>query len=65
MSKSKQERFNEILSIVTETKNSKLKTSVDKKEFTLDDAKNLLKGLINRKIDGSEAKKDKTKLSMM
>ena len=56
MGKSKQERFNEILSIVTETKNSKLKTSVDKKEFTLDDAKNLLKGLINRKIDGSEAK---------
>ena len=56
MGKSKQERFNEILSIVTETKNSKLKTSADKKEFTLDDAKNLLKGLINRKIDGSEAK---------
>ena len=56
MGKSKQERFNEILSIVTETKNNKLKTSVDKKEFTLDDAKNLLKGLINRKIDGSEAK---------
>ena len=56
MGKSKQERFNEILSIVTETKNSKLNTSADKKEFTLDDAKNLLKGLINRKIDGSEAK---------
>ena len=41
-------RFNEILSIVTEAKSNKLKTSVDKKS--------LLKGLINGKINGSEAK---------
>ena len=36
------ERFNEILNIVTETKNNKLKTSIDKKEFALDDAESLL-----------------------
>ena len=51
------ERFNEILSIVTKTKKSGLKTSIDKKEFTLVNAESLLKGLINRKINGSEFKK--------
>ena len=49
-------RSNEILSLVTEAKNNKLKTRVDKKEFTLDDAESLPKGLVNGKIDGSEAK---------
>ena len=31
-----EERFNEILSIVTKAKNEELKTSVDGKEITLD-----------------------------
>ena len=49
-------RFNEIWSIVTEVKKNKLKTSLDGKEFTLDDAESLLEGIINRKTNGSEAK---------
>ena len=48
------ERFNEILSIFTEPKSNKLKTSVDKKSF--------LKGLINGKINGSEAKERYNKI---
>ena len=56
------ERFNEILRIVTEVENNKLKTSVGKKEFTLDDTESLLKGLINRKINGSEAKERYNKI---
>ena len=49
-------RFNEIWSIVTEVKKNKLKTSLDGKEFTLDDAESLLEGIISRKIDETEAK---------
>ena len=50
------------MSIVTEAKNNKLKTNTNKKEFTLDNAESLLKGLINGKIDGSEAKERYNKI---
>ena len=38
--------FNETQSIATENKNNKLKTSVDREEFTLDDEESLLEGII-------------------
>ena len=50
------------MSIVTEAKNNKLKTNTNKKEFTLDNAESLLKGLINGKIDGSKAKERYNKI---
>ena len=50
-------RFNEIRSIVTEAKINKLKTSLDRDEFMLDDVESLLEGTINGKIKRSEAKK--------
>ena len=50
-------RFNEILSIIGEAKNDKLKTSVYGKEFALDNTERLLEGMVNEKINGSEAKK--------
>ena len=53
---------NEILSLVTEAKNNKLKTRVDKKEFTLDNAESLLKGLVSGKIDGNEGKERYNKI---
>ena len=46
-------KFNGIHSIITETKKNKLKTSVDGKKNTLDNAESLLKVKSNRKINGS------------
>ena len=52
-----EERFNEILSTVTEVKNNGLKTNVDGREITLDNAESLLKGVGCGKIDKREFKK--------
>ena len=51
------ESFNEILSIVTKAKNVGLKTNVDGREITLDNAERLPKGIANGKINGSEFKR--------
>ena len=45
-------RFNRIRSIITEAKKNKSKTTVDGKEFTLDNAESLLKVISNGKING-------------
>ena len=45
------------MSSITEAKIDALKTSADGREFTLDNAESLLKGLINGKIDGREFRK--------
>ena len=52
-----EERFNEILSTVTEAKNNRLKINVDGREITLDSAESLLKGVGSGKIDKREFKK--------
>ena len=52
-----EERFNEILSTVTEAKNNGLRTNVDGKEITLDNAESLVKGVGSGKIDKREFKK--------
>ena len=52
------ERFNEILSTITEAKNDGLKTNVDGREIALDNAESLLKGIASRKINGSEFKRE-------
>ena len=51
------ERFIEILSIITKAKNDGLKTNVDVKEITLDNAGSLLKSIASAKISNSEFKK--------
>ena len=51
-----EERFNEILSTVTEAKNNGLKINVDGREITLDKAESLLKGVGSGKINGHEFK---------
>ena len=51
------ERFIEILSIITKAKNDGLKTNVDVKEITLDNAESLLKSITSAKINNSEFKK--------
>ena len=60
-----EERFNEILSRVTEAKNNGFKTNVDGKKITLDNAESLLKGLGNGIIDKREFKIGTTILLMM
>ena len=60
-----EERFNEILSRVTEAKNNEFKTNVDGKKITLDNAESLLKGLGNGIIDKREFKIGTTILLMM
>ena len=52
-----EERFKEILSIVTKAKNEELKTSVDGKEITLDNTESLLKDLGNGILDKHEFKR--------
>ena len=52
-----EERFNEILSIVTKAKNEELKTSVDGKEITLGNTESLLKDLGNGILDRHEFKR--------
>ena len=51
-----EERFNEILSTVTEARNNGLKINADGREIILDDAESLLKGVGSRKIDKHEFK---------
>ena len=57
MDKSDKNRINEIKSIITKGKERKLKTTIDGKEFTLDDAEILVEDMINEKKFKSEAKK--------
>ena len=52
------ERFNEILSAVTKAKKDWLKTNVDGREITLDNAESLLKGIAKGKINGNEFKRE-------
>ena len=52
-----EKRFNEILSIITEAKNNRLKTNVDEREIILDNAESLVKDVSNGKIDKREFKK--------
>ena len=54
----RKERFNEILSTITEAKNDGLKTNVDGREIALDNAESLLKGIASGKINGSEFKRE-------
>ena len=46
------------MSTITKAKNDGLKTNVDGREITLDNAESLLKGLASRKINESEYKKE-------
>ena len=50
--------FNEILNIITKSKQDGLKTNVDGKETTPDNGENLLKSTVSGKINGSEFKKE-------
>ena len=52
-----EERFNEILSRVTEAKNNRLKINANRREITLDKAESLLKGVGSGNIDKREFKK--------
>ena len=52
-----EERFNKILSRVTEAKNSGLKSIADGREITLDNAESLLKDAGSGKIDKRQFKK--------
>ena len=49
-----EERFNEILSTITEAKNNGLKINVDGREITLDKVESLVKGVGSEKIDKRE-----------
>ena len=60
-----EKRFNEILSTVTETKNSRFNINVDGREITLDNAESLIKGLSSGIINKHEFKKSTTTLLMM
>ena len=51
-----EERLNEILITVTETKSNGFKTNVDGREITLDNAESLLKSIGSGKIDRREFK---------
>ena len=52
------ERFNEILSAVTKAKKDWLKTNVDGREITLDNAESLLKGIVSKKMNKNEFKRE-------
>ena len=52
------ERINEMLSTITKAKNDWLKTNVDERETTLDNAESSLKGIANGKINGGEFKRE-------
>ena len=52
------ERFHEILDTITEAKKDRLKTNVDRREITLDNAESLLKDIARGKINGSKFKKE-------
>ena len=51
------DRFNEILIIITKTENNGLKTNVDRKGITLDNAESLVEGIASGKINGSKFKR--------
>ena len=53
----REERFNEILSIITEAKNNRIKTNVDGREIILHNAESLVKDVSSGKIDKREFKK--------
>ena len=59
------ERFNEILSINTKAKNNGLKTNVDGRDITLDNAESLLKGYSVKKQIKVSLRKGTTILLMM
>ena len=61
----KKKRFNEISNIITKTNNDELKTNVDGREITLDNAERLLKSIVSREINGREFKKSTAILLMM
>ena len=48
------ERYHEIMNTIVKAKNDGLKTSVDEREITLDNAESLLKDIASRKINGSK-----------
>ena len=52
------EKFNDILCIITKGKNFGLKTNVDGKEITLDNAESFLKIIVSGKINGIDLKKE-------
>ena len=56
--RSKQRRVNEILNVITKAKNYGLKTNVDGREITLDNAESLLRCIASGKINGSEFKRE-------
>ena len=58
MGRSKKGKFNEILNIITKARNNGLKTNVDGREITLDNAESLLKGIAKGKINGNEFKRE-------
>ena len=60
-----EERFNEILSKVTEAKNNGLKINADGREITLDNKESLVKSVGSGKVDKRELKKNTTILLMM
>ena len=49
-----EERFNEILSTVTEAKNNGLKINADGREITLDNVESLVKDVGSEKVDNRE-----------
>ena len=58
MGRSKKGKFNEILNIITKAKNNGLKTNVDGREITLDNAESLLKGIVSKKMNKNEFKRE-------
>ena len=58
MGKSKQKRFNEILSVVTKAKTDGLEISVDGRRITLDNTEKLVKDTASGKINNSEFKEE-------
>ena len=62
--KSKQRGFNKILSTIAKAKSNGLKTILDGREITLDNASCLLKGIASKKINGSVFKIEYNKIIM-
>ena len=58
MGKSKQKRFNEILSVVTKAKTDGLEISVDERRITLHNTERLVKDTASGKINNSEFKEE-------
>ena len=48
------ERYNEIMNTIIKAKNDGLKTSVDERKITLDNAESLLKDIVSGKINGGK-----------